>query len=129
MNKRSDEEFILESFILMNSISGFFDHSIKELRPLYKDSFKKIFEDTISLLNVASVRISRFVDKWENDDYNICNTLKTINEYISYYCTCLKQSDERFFMRDSGYIIDSMNTAKLGLKNKIKKINGRFNKL
>lgn len=118
-----DKQFFVESFSFMSHLVEFNENLIGELKQISSSDYMDKFDKVVHSVRMASNRIKLFVEYWKEDDEKICSTLRTINEYYAFYCTTLSNSSPSSFTRDSKYLIDSLTTAKLGLKSKLKRLN------
>ena len=124
MASTKDKLFFVESFSFMSHLVEFNENLITELKQISSGDYMEKFERVVRSIKMASNRIKLFIDYWkDDDDEKICNTIKTINEYYAFYCTTLNNSSPSSYMRDSKYLIDSLTTAKLALKSKLKYLN------
>lgn len=118
----NDKEFYIEAYEILSHLIQFSKNTIIELHSLSIDNYRDKFNDIVGSLTSAEKRITKFVDKWNDDEEKICNALKAIEQYYSYYCTSLANSGPSAFSKDSRYVIDSLNTTKLALDVKLKKV-------
>lgn len=118
----NDKQFYAESYEFLNHLIQFSKNMIIELQALSINNYRDKFNDVVGSLTSAGKRISKFVDRWNDDEEKICNSLKTIEQYYSFYCTSLANSGPSEFSKDSRYVIDSLNTTKIALDVKLKKV-------
>ena len=118
----SKRKFYIDAYIFICGLMEYMNRISTELSHVcitnYVDKFK-ISRDTVNRLNLS---VAKFINKWDNDDENICKTLKTIKEYYGFYCITLSNSSPSMFIKDSKYIIDSLYTSKMALVCNLKKI-------
>ena len=93
------------SYVLSNSTEDDFSDNFK----ICGDSFEGIVET-----------INKFLTGWGHDEYNVCNTLKTIREYIEYYGRLCDISSVENFNINRRYMIDSINTVLMSINAKLK---------
>ena len=118
----NEKTFYLEAYAFISGLIEYMNRVSDEISVICVSDYDakfKLSRDTVNRLNIS---IGKFISKWENDDEKICATLKTIKEYYGFYCVTLSNSSPTMFKRDSKYIIDSINTSRLALTCKLKKI-------
>jgi len=122
METFKNKKFCFDSLEFLSSIISFCDSLIFEIKSVTVDNYDDVFKETSDSLKRTSKRINDFIDKWVNDDEQICRTLKSINEYYKYYCMTLENSTPTLFKVDAKYFADSLNTSKLALNYRLNKI-------
>jgi hypothetical protein len=118
----NEKTFYLEAYAFISGLIEYMNRVSDELSVLCLDDYDakfKLSRDTVNMLNAS---ITKFVNKWNNDEEKICAALKTIKEYYGFYCVTLSNSSPSMFKRDSKYITESINTSRLALTCKLKKI-------
>jgi hypothetical protein len=101
----------------------FNENIMTELKQITSSDYMRKFNGITLLIKEASKSIERFIDRWKEDDERICNTINAINEYYGFYSSTLSNSSPSSYNRDCKYIMDSLATANLVLKSKLKKLN------
>ena len=64
--------------------------------------------------------IDSFLSSWESDEYNVCNTLKSIKEYIEYYIRLCDSSSPSNYNINRKYMIESIETVSLTIGSKLR---------
>jgi hypothetical protein len=118
----TNKTFYAESYDLICGLIEYISRISTELSNICDENYLDKFRTSRETINRLTASITKFVDKWGSDEDGICKSLKTIREYYGYYCVTLNNSSPSMCNRDSKYIIDSINTTKLALTCKLKKI-------
>ena len=64
--------------------------------------------------------IDSFLNSWKSDEYNVCNMLKTIKEYIEYYIRLCDSSSPSNYNMNKKYMIESIETVSATINAKLK---------
>ena len=74
-------------------------------------------------------KIDGFLDRWNKDDYQVCDTISAMKNYIMYYIRLCDCSSPCNFKVNSMYIEDSIKTILIVINSKLEKLkNSSFNK-
>jgi hypothetical protein len=114
--------FYLEAYDFISGLLEYTSRISDDLSKICVDDYDAKFKIARDAVNRLNASITKFVDKWGNDDEKICCSLKTIKEYYGFYCVTLSNSSPTMFRRDSKYITESLTTSKLALTCKLKRL-------
>ena len=119
---KHNKEFCIDSCEFICGLLEFTNDATSELSTICLSDYGIKFNKLREAVARTVTNMNRFTNKWQYDEESMCSTVKTLKEYYNFYCVTLNNSSPSRYKSDSKYLIDSLNTSKLALTHKLKKI-------
>lgn len=115
-----NSSFFIDAYTFICILNSMTSEIHSELSKLCINNYSDKFKNTIEAINSIRYNITRFVNKWEDDDLGICQALERTKEFCGYYRDTLSESSPRLFHIDAKYVKESLDTSRVVLKHKLK---------
>ena len=131
--KLTDENkdlFLYESIEILMNLKNSLDEKSKFISVICLDDYMDKMSAIGDGLEKITEKIDDFLNRWDKDNYQVCDTISAMKNYIMYYIRLCDCSSPCNFKVNSLYIEDSIKTILIVINSKLEKIkNSAFNKI